>query len=106
MKSAIFCVLACVLASASDEHWENFRPESVKQYGCSIQEVQLAVHGAASQSKFRFTAWATRDLPAPDDNWRKPIGLYPPTSKGRSEAMRDCNKWMSQAEKRLRAARK
>ena len=99
-------VLISALAAGSDR-WDSFDAASVKTFGCSIDEVDMHVTGdPRALTQWSFTAWAKRDLPAPMDDWRMALGYFPPNAKGRASAMRECQKWMTEAEKRIKTAQK
>lgn len=102
-----FTILILTLATppmrASDSvPWDYFFPETVKTYGCHLNQGNVSGMKGDNTTYWILEVWAKRDSKDPD--WGFSLGYYPSNAKGRSEAMKDCDKWLEEAEKRIVAA--
>lgn len=100
-----YVVLLLLLGSAgASDVWAYFHPEAVLSYSCDIQQANVGGIKGDTQLYWILTVRATRK---PDyGDWAMSLGYYPPNPKGRTHAMKDCNQWMNEAEKRVNAAQK
>lgn len=72
------------------------RLPELKNYGCNVVEVPVK---DASYSWWKVLVWATYDSGNPWTAWESE---HEGNAKGRSESLRDCDKWMQSVDQALR----
>lgn len=104
----LFLTIACLVLIGTGtlcfaDRWTYFHAESVLSVTCKVQAVESHTNGSSeSHPRWIATASAERSV---DGRWEMMLGEYPPTSKGRHQAEKDCSRWMDEAGKRMRGGK-
>lgn len=80
------------------------RPHDIIRFGCSVAPSTSTLYGSfRTEQYYAASAWASYAT-GPDFNLL--LSQYPLTSKGRTKALHDCDKWMQSVEKAMKQAHK
>lgn len=104
----IAIILAFFCSAARADVWEFFYPEFVTSLSYKVEAISYQLAGSQERQSFYVCEVSAERKGAYGDvaeHWGHELSKRPETISGRRQATRDCEKWMEEAEKRIKKAK-